>query len=122
MNWKKLFVYSASLIYLILISLFLYFFKIDFICGYEKPCLRFCSTDTEKYSDEMLFDELMNSSFTYWFGEDYNLTNIFRGPPLCNNELKVIGNLTNKKDDLEDVDDEDNDDETGRLSIYQVNL
>ncbi|CAG9805356.1 unnamed protein product [Chironomus riparius] len=118
MNWKKLVANSASLIYLILISLFFFFFKTDFICRFEKPCLRFCSSDTEKYSNVLLFDEFIDSNVTYWFQNNYNLTNIFRGPPYCNGEMKLLETVKNKyndEDEEEDVDDEDN----GMLSIYE---
>ena len=90
MNWKKIFTISSSCLYIILGSLLFYNYRIDILCGYENPCLRFCSTDTEKYSDKELFDSLLENNITRWYDNEFDDVRIYRGLPECSGNVITI--------------------------------
>lgn len=104
MNWKNILAFSFSLLYLILISLFIYFSKVEIVCGFNNPCLRFCSSDTEKYSNKILYDEFLASNFSQWFDEtDFDRVNFFRGPLLCNGKIKQLEVVQDEDDEYGDT-------------------
>ena len=87
MSWKKIFAATSSILYLILISLLFYYYRQEFICGYKSPCIRFCATDTEKYSDKILFDSLKKDNMTRYYDAKFEEIKFLRGPPTCNVQL-----------------------------------
>jgi len=115
MSWKKILAYSFSLLYLILVSLFLNYSKMEIMCGFEKPCVRFCSLDAEKYSDKILFDEFMESKMSNWYKDtELDDANIFRGLPLCNGKVKPLEIVEDDNDESDEYDHE--------LRIFGVRL
>lgn len=90
MSWNKIFTISSSSLYIILGSLLFYYYRIDILCGYKNPCLRFCSTDSEKYSDKELFDNLLESNLTRWYEFQFDEVRIYRGYPECSGEIVTI--------------------------------
>lgn len=84
MSWKKIFAATSSILYLILISLLFYYYRLDFICGYKSPCIRFCSAHTERYSDKVLFDSLKQDNMTRYYDPEFDEIKFLRGPPTCN--------------------------------------
>ena len=87
----KIIVISSSILYLTLIAFFLYFYRMKIFCAYDTSCLRFCSTDTEEYSDKELFDSLIKNSLTHYYSAiEFDDVKIFRGPPDCSNELQSV--------------------------------
>ncbi|CAG9805354.1 unnamed protein product [Chironomus riparius] len=97
MHLKKIFTFSSSILYLTLVSLFLYYSKLEIICGYESLCIRFCSLDTEEFSDKFLFDEFMEGKIHMYDYDEYDMMNIIRGPPLCNGKIKPLEILKEKE-------------------------
>ncbi|XP_070491554.1 G-protein coupled receptor Mth-like isoform X2 [Chironomus tepperi] len=87
MNWKKIFVATSSVLYLILISVLIYYYRKEFICHYESVCLRFCSTDTEKYSDKFLYDSLKKNNLSHHYDIEFDDLSIIRGRPTCHGSL-----------------------------------
>ena len=98
MSWKKIIAATSSLLYLILISLLFYYYRIDFICGYKGPCLRFCSTDNEKYSNRVLFDSLKKDNISDYYAPKFEEIKFYRGPPECNSIIISIEDVEVKSD------------------------
>lgn len=118
MNWKKILAFSFSLLYLILISLFIYFSRIEIICGFSNPCLRFCSSDTEKFSNKVLFDEFMDSNFSKWYEySDFDRISFYRGPLFCNGKIEAL-----KIVEKEHGDDDDDDDYVQTMKVYEASF
>ena len=86
MNWKNIFAISSGIFYIIFISLFLYYHREELLCERGSKCLRFCSSDTEKYSNKLLFESLKenNNKLKHNFDE----VKIFRGLPTCSGNLE----------------------------------
>lgn len=105
MSWKTIFVVSCGCLYLILGALFFYNYRIDFLCTFESPCLRFCESDHEKHSDKELFDSLMKNNITRWYGAEFDDVRIFRGLPECNGRILNVEENEEKLINETDVSD-----------------
>lgn len=101
MNWKQIIAATSSLLYLILISLFFYHYRLEFVCSYESPCIRFCSKDIEKYSDKTLYESLKKDNLTRYYDSEFDDMTIYREPPSCSGRLINI-------EDVEIVDEDYN--------------
>lgn len=90
MNKKIIVTISVILIYAILYGSFIKVFKEAFECGEFYLCIRFCSDDTEAYSDKLLLNEFLKSkSGSRWKNPEVEKFRIYRGSPVCG-EMKYI--------------------------------
>lgn len=87
---KIIAVISIIIIYLTIFGLFVTSFREQFKCQEIFSCIRFCSTDAEKYSDDLLSNTFVNSkSGKEWLIEskfnkiDIDDVKVYRGPPIC---------------------------------------
>jgi len=68
-------------IYVILIGLFFKFYKENNVCRiFHSSCIRFCSEDTDNFSNEFLIQELRKSKSARHLNKDLI---IYRGAPTC---------------------------------------
>ena len=89
MNKKFLATVFVILIYVALFFLFFYSTKRSYGCGYGYPCIRFCSPDTNLYSDKKLLDEFKDSKTAKRMSWRYDSLKAIRGTPNCG-EMKYI--------------------------------
>jgi hypothetical protein len=83
LNKKILVTISVTLIYAILLGLFIYFLNSN-DCSYNSPCIRFCSANTQKYSDRELLDKFEESkSAKEMMKYQYKNLKALRGVPKC---------------------------------------
>jgi len=82
MKLKTFLIISIVLIYVIIIALVVKARKEDIGCyEHNSACFRFCSDDTDEFSDEFLLQEF-NKSKTANGLKYYNIK-VYRGYPLC---------------------------------------
>ncbi|KAL7036855.1 hypothetical protein ACKWTF_008960 [Chironomus riparius] len=98
MSWKNIFALTSSILYLILISLLFFYYRINFICGYKSACIRFCSKDTEKFSNRILFDSLKKDNMTRYYDPEFEKITFFRGAPECNVQMISIDDVKVESD------------------------
>jgi len=82
--------FSIIIIYSILFGLIVKSFREQYECQEDFNCIRFCSTDVEKYSDKFLANDFLNSeSSKELFIQppfdkiDIDDIKIYRGSPVC---------------------------------------
>ena len=83
MNKKIVVTISVILIYVALFFLFIYFSKRSYGCSYRSPCIRFCSSDTNKYSDEFLLEQFKESKTANKMRNVDKGLKVIRGAPAC---------------------------------------
>lgn len=83
MNKKFLVTISVTLIYIVLFFLFIYFSKRSYGCGYGSPCIRFCSSDTQEYSDKNLLEQFKKSKSAKQMQTIVKNLRVIRGEPTC---------------------------------------
>jgi len=83
MNKKIVVTISVILIYVALFFLFIYFSKRSYGCGYGSPCIRFCSSDTNEYSDDFLLEQFRESKTAKEMRNMHNGLKVIRGTPTC---------------------------------------
>jgi len=74
------------IIYVILFGLFIKLHKeVNHFCTSNSPCIRFCSTNSEEFSDKSLLDEFMKSESAEKLASNLSVetSKILRGPPTC---------------------------------------
>lgn len=112
MSWNKIIAATSSFLYLILILFIFYYYRLEFVCSYESPCIRFCSKDIEKYSDKTLYESLIKDNLTRYYDSEFDDLTIYREPPSCN------GRLINVKD--VEIDDEDYNSSSAIPLLFEV--
>ena len=81
MNKKILVTFSVIAIYATLLGLFLKLYRESTVCyNHNSSCIRFCSEDTENYSNEFLVKELRKRKSHSDLDKDLR---IYRGSPTC---------------------------------------
>jgi hypothetical protein len=84
MNKNKFFCTTfAILIYIILLIIYRNSIKNHIDCDSDVNCIRFCSTDSEKYSDEYLKDNFKLPHVENWFKIKNENYKVLRGRPTC---------------------------------------
>ncbi|CAG9805351.1 unnamed protein product [Chironomus riparius] len=82
MNKKLLFTIFVILIYGALFFLYANISKRSYECGFGSPCIRFCSSDTNEYSDESLLKQFKESKSSNRMIRSNSLK-VIRGAPAC---------------------------------------
>ena len=82
-NKKILVTISVILIYVALFALFIYLANRSHDCTYKSPCIHFCSSDTNRYTNEYLIDQFMKSKSAKEYVEDEAELKAIRGAPSC---------------------------------------
>jgi hypothetical protein len=83
MNKKIVVTISVILIYIALFVLFVYFSQRSYGCDYGSPCIRFCSSDTRKYSDDFLLEQFKQSKSGKEIRRGVDSLRVIRGAPAC---------------------------------------
>lgn len=83
MNGKSLYTIFVVIIYVVLISVYIFIAKQNDFCSNDNNlCVRFCSTDAKKFSDEFF-----KENFVTEYNQDYL---ILRGIPKCHGGVQNI--------------------------------
>ena len=78
---------SVILIYAVLFGSFFYFTQNLHGCSYKSPCIHFCSSNTDNYTDEYLLDQFKESKSAKRYMEDEVEFKAIRGIPSCGKML-----------------------------------
>jgi len=83
MNKKIVVTICVILIYVALFGLFFYFLDNSHGCSYKSPCIHFCSSNSDNYTDDYLLDLFKESKSAKKYMEDEVEFKAIRGIPSC---------------------------------------